>query len=78
MNYPQPVDLSRISTRLDRLEPLRVSGRVVQVVGLTLEVVGLDCRVGEVCSIQAGSGDPLMAEVIGFRNDRLLMMPFGN
>ena len=78
MNTPAPVDLSRLFKKLDRLDPLRVSGRVVQVVGLTLEVVGLDCRVGEVCKIQAGAEEPLMAEVIGFRNDRLLMMPFGN
>ncbi len=73
-----PVYLSRLFKKLERLEPVRISGRVVLVVGLTLEVVGLDCCIGEVCQIQAGSGAPLMAEVIGFRNDRLLMMPFGN
>jgi FliI/YscN family ATPase len=78
MTTPPSVDLGRLFNRLNHLDPLRVSGRVVQVVGLTLEVVGLDCRVGEVCQIQAGAEEPLMAEVIGFRNGRLLMMPFGN
>ena len=73
-----PVELSRLFKKLERLEPVRISGRVVQVVGLTLEVVGLDCSIGEICQIQTSSAVPLMAEVIGFRNDRLLMMPLGN
>jgi len=72
-----PVELTRLSKKLEHLEPVKISGRVVQVVGLTLEVVGLDCSIGEICQIQAADGAPLMAEVIGFRNDRLLLMPFG-
>ena len=77
MTTPTAPDLSRFSTRLARLNPVRVSGRVVQVVGLTVEVIGLNCQIGEVCEIQTGQSAPLLGEVIGFRNDRLLLMPLG-
>ena len=70
-------DLSRFMNRLNRLNPVRISGRVVQVVGLTVEVIGLNCQIGEICEIQTGQSSPLLAEVIGFRNDRLLLMPLG-
>jgi FliI/YscN family ATPase len=70
-------DLSRFQSALARLNPVRVSGRVVQVVGLTIEVIGLNCQIGEVCEIQTGFSSSLLAEVVGFRNDRLLMMPLG-
>lgn len=77
MSDPAAPDLSRFANRLSRLNPVRVSGRVVQVVGLTVEVIGLNCQIGEVCEIQTGQSTPLLGEVIGFRNDRLLLMPLG-
>lgn len=70
-------DLTRFVARLAHLNPVLVSGRVVQVIGLTVEVVGLNCQIGEVCEIHTGEAHPLLAEVIGFRNDRLLLMPLG-
>ncbi len=70
-------DLSRYLTSISRLNPVRVSGRVVQVIGLTVEVIGLNCQIGEVCEIHTGQPFPLLAEVIGFRQDRLLLMPLG-
>jgi flagellum-specific ATP synthase len=73
----QVPDLSSYMTKLARVNPVRISGRVVQVVGLTVEVIGLNCQIGEVCEIQTGQSSPLLAEVIGFRNDRLLLMPLG-
>ncbi|MBI4928379.1 MAG: FliI/YscN family ATPase, partial [Anaerolineae bacterium] len=71
-------DLSRFKNQLARLNPVRISGRVVQVIGLTIEVIGLNCQIGEVCEINTGGSTPLLAEVIGFRNDRLLLMPLGS
>lgn len=72
------VDLSRYTTALESLDNLRASGRVVQVVGLTIEAVGLDCQIGEVCEIRAGSSLPIQSEVVGFRNRTALLMPLGN
>ena len=67
-----------LQTQLDSFNPIRVSGRVVGVVGLVIEVVGLDCPIGSVCEIETSNTKPLLAEVTGFRNDRLLLMAVGS
>ncbi|MDR3572538.1 MAG: FliI/YscN family ATPase [Anaerolineaceae bacterium] len=70
-------DLTRFRTSISKLNPVRSSGRVVQVVGLTIEVVGLNCQIGEICEIRTSEKSSLLAEVIGFREDRILLMPLG-
>ncbi len=70
-------DLTRYHAILNRTNPIRVSGRVVQVVGLTIEATGLDCQIGEVCEIESTEYKPLMTEVVGFREQRTLLMPLG-
>lgn len=62
---------------LTEVKPFRLSGRVVQVVGLTVEATGLDCEIGEVCEIRANGSGSLLAEVVGFRERRILLMPLG-
>lgn len=70
-------DLTRYHQALSRLKILRLAGRVVQVVGLTIEAQGLDCQIGEVCEIRANGSQPLLSEVVGFRDQRALLMPLG-
>jgi flagellum-specific ATP synthase len=65
--------------RLSRLDPVRVTGRVAQVVGLVVEATGLSASVGELCEIHPGRSVPASrAEVVGFRGDRVLLMPLGD
>ncbi|MBI5943511.1 MAG: FliI/YscN family ATPase [Chloroflexi bacterium] len=71
-------DLTRFSKAITSLNPLSVTGRVVQVVGLTVEIMGLNCQIGEICEIQTRNKTSLMAEAIGFRNNRMLLMPLGS
>jgi flagellum-specific ATP synthase len=72
------LDLSRLHQSLEDLDTLRCSGRIVQVIGLTVEAVGLSCQMGEVCEIRsARMPEPILAEVVGFRDDRVLLMPLG-
>jgi flagellum-specific ATP synthase len=71
-------ETTRLQTVLDSLNPIRVSGRVVAVVGLVIEAVGLNSQIGSVCEIETGAERTLLAEVIGFRNDRLLLMAIGS
>jgi FliI/YscN family ATPase len=70
--------LNRFSKAINNLNPLSVTGRVVQVVGLTVEIMGLNCQIGEICEIQTHNKTSLMAEAIGFRNNRMLLMPLGS
>ncbi len=54
-------------------------GRVSQVVGLTIESIGPDVGVGTLCYIRKNinSEDYVLAEVVGFRNNNILLMPLG-
>ncbi len=55
----------------------RKLGKVVNVVGLTIESVGPDARLGDVCRIvpDTEEAEPVLAEVVGFRDTRTLLMP---
>lgn len=72
------LNMARYRKAITRLNPLSISGKVVQVVGLTVEIMGLNCQIGEICEIETGDGTSLMAEVIGFRNEHTLLMPLGS
>src|SRR5882757_5785607 len=55
-----------------------VAGRVVRVVGLLVESDGPRAAVGDVCEIAGAGGEPpLIVEVVGFRDGRLLSVPLG-
>jgi len=54
-------------------------GHVVNAAGLVIESDGPALSLGEVCQIQSPRHDfTLTAEVVGFRNSRLLLMPYGD
>jgi flagellum-specific ATP synthase len=56
----------------------RRHGRVSNLIGLILEVTGLEAEVGELCYVEAGrTRPPVPAEVVGFRDSRTLLMPLG-
>lgn len=76
MNPLPPCDLSRYSQRLQRLNPIRIEGRVKQVIGLVMESNGPAALLGEVCHVYVrGSRKRVAAEVVGFREGRTLLMP---
>ncbi|WP_166237975.1 flagellar protein export ATPase FliI [Paenibacillus turpanensis] len=60
------------------LDPVRVNGKVTQVIGLTVESEGPDASVGDVCLIYPHkSNAPIKAEVVGFRDNKVILMPLG-
>lgn len=70
--------LTDLLQRLESSQPISVYGRVTKAVGLTVEGTGPLASVGQGCRILYESGKPLVdAEVIGFRGDRVLLMPLG-
>ena len=64
---------------VQRVDPLEVYGRVASVNGLLIEVRGGLSRlpIGGRVEIVRGGAEPLIAEVVGFRENRALLMPFG-
>ena len=64
---------------LAQLQLVKINGRIVQVVGLVAESQGPDVRVGDLCRISfRNASHGLDAEVVGFREDRVLLMPLGD
>lgn len=73
---------SHLLAELDSLPTHTVSGRVTAVRGLLVEAAGLEAvlSVGSRCSVQGtlSSGHQVLCEVVGFRNDVALLMPFAS
>jgi len=53
----------------------RVAGKLVRMVGLTLEAIGLNVRVGDRCMVERNHGGDIEAEVVGFDGQRIFLMP---
>ncbi len=69
---------ARLARRRDSLvaaPPPAVEGKVVRMVGLTIEAVGCHAPVGGRCQIVTPEGRQIEAEVVGFGNNRLFLMP---
>jgi len=69
------LQLSRYFARLERGQPWRWRGKVLESVGQTVESAGPLASVGESCEIYDQNGRAHLAEVIGFRGSNVLAMP---
>lgn len=77
----QPESVNRLENLLTQVQQARVvqsRGRVVQLIGLVIESEGPLAAVGEICRIESARHEgTTLAEVVGFRNHHLLLMPLG-
>ncbi|HOJ15309.1 MAG TPA: flagellum-specific ATP synthase FliI, partial [Deltaproteobacteria bacterium] len=72
-------DLSRQILQIRELDPIVVRGKVTNIVGLVVEGHGPGSAMGGMCEIFPRSkGESVMAEVVGFRDKRVLLMPLGD
>ncbi len=73
------VDLPRLQSVVSRLDTVRANGLVTQVIGLVVESAGPAAQVGEICTIRPGGRNARLvkAEVVGFKQNRVLLMPLG-
>ncbi len=75
---PGSTNLGRYFHELERASPVQVRGRVKEVVGLVVRASLPQAFVGELCLIcNPRSRVPIKAEVVGFRDDDVLLMPIG-
>lgn len=70
--------LTKYKDIIEELDPIRNTGRVERVVGLTIESIGPDVQYGELCKIRLDRGEYLFAEVVGFNRNRVVLMPIGD
>ena len=71
------IDLTRYFAAVENMKPIRFHGKVTQVVGLVIEGYCPDAAVGTLCQVHPHEGDPIPAEVVGFRDNKTLLMPLG-
>jgi flagellum-specific ATP synthase len=62
---------------LDDLNPVRVDGKVSQITGLVIEATAHAGTVGDACEIRMENHKPVKAEIVGFRDNKVLLMPLG-
>jgi flagellum-specific ATP synthase len=68
---------SLLNNKLSAIKLVREIGRVEAFVGTVIEVSGLHASVGDFCQISSkGNGVSIKAEVVSFRDNRILLMPF--
>ncbi|MBN2654439.1 MAG: FliI/YscN family ATPase [Nitrospirae bacterium] len=68
--------IEKCRTFLSDVDVVKVYGRVDRGVGLIIEGLGPPANIGDICEIES-DGSLLEAEVIGFKGDKILLMPVG-
>lgn len=80
MTFSDPLEINwdKYFNAVDSCVTIRPEGRISKVVGLVAEGDGMGLGIGNLCSIKNGHGNEIIAEVIGFREGKVLLMPYGN
>ncbi len=71
------INISKYDAALDR-PYYRKLGKIANVVGLTLESAGPDAKMGDMCRITTQTGQIITSEVVGFKDNMTLLMPYEN
>ena len=74
------LNLDRYHYVLEKLDPLKTEGKVKQVIGVVVESEGPSAHIGEMCYIYPNNQDKenyVWAEVVGFKQNSVLLMPLG-
>ena len=69
------IDFNKTLKKINDLTPYISEGKVKKVIGLTIEVEGLKAAVGELCTIYNQSNNPIDCEVVGFKENEIILMP---
>ena len=70
------INLEKYNMLMDR-SYISQLGKVSKVVGLTIESIGPSAKLNDLCLIKSNTRtEPVKAEVVGFRDDRVLLMPY--
>lgn len=65
--------------QIQNADTFSLTGRIENIVGMSIEASGGNAAVGDICRIYNGdTGDQVTAEVVGFKNDRILLMPYSD
>lgn len=73
------IDLTHYKEIINNINPMSEVGKVIQIIGLVIEADGPSSSIGDLCYIYLSSDKPpISAEVVGFRENKILLMPLGD
>ena len=65
--------------QIQQAETISHTGKIENIVGMSIEASGAKAAVGDICRIYSDeTGRQVSAEVVGFKNDRILLMPYSD
>ena len=71
------IDFENVINKINSIPKITFEGKVSKVIGLTVEVEGIKAFVGELCIIHNNMGAEIKCEVVGFKEDCVILMPLG-
>ncbi|MDD3593697.1 MAG: flagellar protein export ATPase FliI [Candidatus Gastranaerophilales bacterium] len=72
-------DLTKYKNLIKETNSMNEIGKVIQVIGLVIEADGPAASIGDLCHIYTDSSAlPIFAEVVGFKENKILLMPLGD
>ena len=71
------IDFNKTLKKITNITPYISEGKVKKVIGLTIEVEDLKTSVGELCTVYNQNNNPIKCEVVGFRENEIILMPLG-
>ena len=72
------IDFAPYHRVMAKTDPVEVTGKISRVTGLLMEGTGPHTTLGGLCEIEPqGGATPVRAEVVGFRDRKILLMPYG-
>jgi flagellum-specific ATP synthase len=76
-NLKPKIDFNKYKEALKSCRPIKMEGKIVKVAGIVAEADGPGMSIGSLCSIKNRDGQNMAAEVIGFNDKSVIVMPFG-
>ncbi|WP_243386859.1 flagellar protein export ATPase FliI [Bacillus kexueae] len=70
------MDIQNLFQQIDEIDRFKRYGKIHKVVGLTVESIGPESSIGDLCYIHTKNGDKIPAEVVGFKGENIILMPF--
>ena len=70
MNYRKLIDLVKKTDAVSHI------GKIENVIGMTIEASGAKGGIGDLCIISDAGKNEILAEIVGFKDDRILLMPY--
>ena len=79
LQEPVQLNIEKFREAIDNCHSMKLTGKVTQVIGLVIESQGPTVSVGELCYVSSHfpGVPPLPAEVVGFREGYVMLMPIG-